>query len=239
MEEAFPRPIKINLIGAVPYIRQIRKDKSQVLSLSHNEINKALDCEAIKGVDLKTAIPEEYQDFLPLFDEVVARELPPHRPCDHTMPLKEGFTPLFGPIYSLNRVELETLCEWIKENLDKGLIHSSSFPAGTPVLFTKKADGSLCLCVDYRGQNDGTNKNRYPLSLLHDTLLRLRKAKYLTKLDVRSAYNLIRIADGEEWKTAFRTRYGLFESLVVPFGLTNAPATFQNFINDVLRLFLD
>ena len=99
LEEAFPRPIKINLIRAVPFILQIRKDKSQVLSLSLYENNKALDREAIKVVDLKTAIPEEYQDFLPLFDEVIARKLPPHRPCDHTMPLKEGFTPPFGPIY--------------------------------------------------------------------------------------------------------------------------------------------
>ena len=155
------------------------------------------------------------------------------------MPLKEGFTPPFGPIYSLNRVELETLREWIKENLDKGFIRSSSPPAGAPVLFAKKADGSLRLCVDHRGLNEGTIRNCYPLPLLHDTLLRLQKAKFYTKLDVRSAYNLIRIADGEEWKTAFRTRYGLFESLVMPFGLTNAPATLQNFINDVLRPFLD
>ena len=157
----------------------------------------------------------------------------------HTMPLKEGFTPTFGPIYSLNRVELETLREWIKENLDKGFIRSSSPPASAPVLFAKKADGGLRLCVDYRGLNEGTIKNGYPLPLLHDTQLRLQKAKYYTKLDVRSAYNLIWIADEEEWKTAFRTRYGLFESLVMPFGLTNAPATFQNFINDVLRPFLD
>src|SRR4029077_4580766 len=85
----------------------------------------------------------------------------------------------------------------------------------------------------------GTIKNRYHLPLLRDTLLRLQKAKYYTKLDVRSAYNLIRIADGEEWKTAFRTRYGLFESLVMPFGLTNAPASFPHFINDALRPFLD
>ena len=96
------------------------------------------------------------------------------------MPLKEGFTPPFGPIYSLNRLELETLREWIKDNLDKGFIRCSSSPAGAPVLFAKKADGSLRLCVDYRGLNEGTIKNRYPLPLLHDTLLRLQKAKYCT-----------------------------------------------------------
>jgi hypothetical protein len=87
--------------------------------------------------------------------------------------------------------------------------------------------------VDYRGLNEGTIKNRYPLRLLHETLLRLQKAQYFTKLDIRGAYNLVRMAEGEEWKTAFRTRYGLFESLVMPFGLTNAPASFRHFINDV------
>ena len=155
------------------------------------------------------------------------------------MPLKDGFTPPFGPIYSLYQVELETLREWIKENLDKGFIRSSSSPAGAAVLFAKKADWGVRLCVDYRRLNEGTVKNRFPLPLLHDSSLRLQKAKYYSKLDVRSAYNLIRIADGEECETAFRTHYGLFESLVILFGLTNAPATFQNFINDVQRTFLD
>ena len=128
------------------------------------------------------------------------------------MPLKEGITPPFGPIYSLNRVELETLCEWIMENLDKGFIRSSSSPAGAPVLFTKKADGSLHLCVDYRALNEGTIKNRYPLPLLHDTLLRLQKAKYYTKLDVCSAYNLIRIADGVRFSQSLIELYGQYKS---------------------------
>jgi len=93
--------------------------------------------------------------------------------------------------------------------------------------------------VDYRGINEGTVKNRYPLPLIQETLMRISKARFFTKLDVRGAYNLIRMAEGEEWKTAFRTRYGLFESLVMPFGLTNAPADFQRFINETLAPFLD
>jgi len=84
-----------------------------------------------------------------------------------------------------------------------------------------------------------TIKNRYPLPLIQETLARLQKAKWYTKLDMRGAYNLPRIADGEEWKTAFRTRYGHFEYTVMPFGLTNAPASFQHFVNDVLSKFLD
>ena len=88
--------------------------------------------------------------------------------------------------------------------------------------------------MDYRALNEGTIKNRYPLPLVKETLMRLVQARIFTKLDVRGAYNLIRMKEGDEWKTAFRTRHGLFESLVMPFGLTNAPATFQNFINNAL-----
>jgi hypothetical protein len=136
-------------------------------------------------------------------------------------------------------MELEALRKWLNENLSKGFIHASSPPAGAPILFVKKSDGSLRLCMDYPGLNEGTIKNHYPLPLLHETLLRLQKAKYFTKLDIRGAYNLVRMAEGEEWKTAFRTRYGLFESLVMPFGLTNTPSSFQHLINDVLWPYLD
>lgn len=107
------------------------------------------------------------------------------------------------------------------------------------MLFVVKSDGTLRLCVGYRGLNENTIKNRYPLPLIKETLNRLSKAKWYTKLDLRQGYNQIRMADGEEWKTAFRTRYGLFEYMVMRFGLTNAPATFQHFINDCLRKYLD
>jgi hypothetical protein len=131
------------------------------------------------------------------------------------------------------------LKHWLDKNLSKGFIRTSSSPAAAAILLVKKGDGSLRLVVDYRGINEGTIKNRYPLPLLQDTLMNLSKAKWFTKLDIRGAYNLIRMAEGEEWKTACRTRYGLFESLVMPFGLTNTPATFQNYINDVLAPYLD
>jgi hypothetical protein len=151
----------------------------------------------------------------------------------------DGFKPLFGPLYSLSCPELEELKCWLDENLSKGFIHTSSSPATAPILFIKKADGSLQLVINYRGINDGTIKDRYPLPLLQDTLMNLSKAKWFTTLDIREAYNLIHMAEGEEWKTTFRTHYGLFKSLVMPFGLTNAPATFQNYINDVLAPYLD
>jgi len=95
-------------------------------------------------------------------------------------------------------LELQALRQWIDENLSKGFIRASSSPAGAPILFVKKKDGSLRLCVDYRGLNEGTIKNRYPLPLIRETLMQLSKARYYTTLDVRGAYNLLRMAEGEE-----------------------------------------
>ena len=184
-------------------------------------------------------IPAVYQQFSRIFSEVEASSLPKHQPWDHNIPLQPNTQPPFGPIYALSEVELKALREYLDENLSKGFIRHSSSPAGAPILFVKKKDGSLRLCVDYRGLNRITVKNRYPIPLISELLDRIRGSKYFTKLDLRGAYNLIRIAEGEEWKTAFRTRYGHFEYTVMPFGLTNAPASFQSLVNEVLRPYLD
>jgi len=103
----------------------------------------------------------------------------------------------------------------------------------------KKKDGSLRLCVDFRGLNKIMKKDRYPLPLISDLLDSPRKARIYTKIDLRHAYHLVHIAEGDEWKTAFRTHYGVFEWSVMLFGLTNAPATFQRFMNDLFSDLLD
>ena len=122
-------------------------------------------------IDASKIVPEEYHQYLPLFQKAIAEVLPPHRPYDHKIPLKEGFVPPFGPLYSLSKPELVALRQWLDENLSKGFIRASSSPAGAPILFVKKKDGSLRLCVDYRGLNEGTIKNRYPLPLIRETLM--------------------------------------------------------------------
>jgi len=114
-----------------------------------------------------------------------------------------------------------------------------SLPHGALVLFIKKKDGSLRLCIDFRSLNKITKKDRYPLPLISDLLDSPRKARIYTKIDLRHAYHLVRIAEGDEWKTAFRTRYGAFEWSVMPFRLTNAPAAFQRFMNDLFSNLLD
>ncbi|KAH0603597.1 uncharacterized protein H6S33_007256, partial [Morchella sextelata] len=189
--------------------------------------------------DWRNRVPTRYKRFYKMMDEEFANEMPPRRPYDHKIPLKEGKEPPFGPLYGMSREELIVLKQYIQDNLQKGFIQASSSPAGAPVLFVKKADGTLHLCVDYRGLNELTVKNRYPLPLIRETLDHLSKAKWYIKLDLRQGYNQIRMAEGEEWKTAFRTRYGYFEYTVMPFGLTNEPATFQHFLNDCVRDYLD
>jgi hypothetical protein len=139
----------------------------------------------------------------------------------------------------MSQNELLILQKYLKENLAKDFIRVSFFKAVSPVLFTRKPGGELRFCVDYRGFNAITRKNRYPISLIEKTLRQLNKAKWFSKFNIIAAFNKLRIAERDEWLTAFRTRYRLFESLVMPFRLSNAPSSFQAFINDVLRPYLD
>jgi hypothetical protein len=119
--------------------------------------------------------------------------------------------------------------------LERRFICVSRSSAAAPVLFAKKPGGELCFCVDYRALNVITRKDQYPLPLIHKTLQQISKAKWFTKADVIQAFHKIHIAKGDEWKTAFCTRFGLYEWLVTPFGLANAPSTFQQYINWVLQ----
>lgn len=187
----------------------------------------------------EVVIPSYLSDFADVFAEPEKEVLPNETKVEHSIPLVENATVPYGPIYPLSGKELEALRVYLDEALAKGWIQPSESPAGAPILFVPKKDGSLRLCVDYRGLNKVTIKNRYPLPLILEILDRLNGAKYFTKLDLRDAYHRIRILRGDRWKTAFRTRYGQFEYLVMPFGLTNAPATFQAYINEALKGLLD
>ena len=185
-------------------------------------------------------IPKEYKDLAEVFSKNKAHELPPNRgPLDHHIYLKEGSKPVFGPIYNLFETELQVLKEYIDENLHKRFIRPSISPFGAPVLFIKKPDGSLHLCINYRTLNSMTIKNWYPLPLISKLLNHVKGTKYFTKIDVCNGFNRLCIALGHEFKTAFRTHYGHFEYLVMRFGLTGAPSTFHSYINDIIHDCLD
>jgi hypothetical protein len=215
----------------------------EVFTASMADINKALRKKS--KTDPTKVLDSFYHPWLLLFDDKEANKLPPLRSAgiDHAIELekvdgKEPTVP-WGPLYNMPRDELLVLRKTLTSLLDKGFIRVSNSPAAAPVLFAKKPSGGLRFCCDYRGLNRLTKKDRYPLPLIYETLRSIGKANWFTKLDVAAAFHKIRVAKGDEWKTAFRTRYGLYEWLVTPFGLANAPSTFQKYINWTLRDFLD
>ena len=161
------------------------------------------------------------------------------RPERHKIELEPGHSPPFRPIYRLSYKELAELRKQLNELHVQGHISPSKSPYGAPILFVSKADGTLRMCVDYRALNKITIKNRYPLPRTDDLLDQLHGAKIFSKIDLRSGYHQVRIAECDVEKTAFRTRYGHFEFLVMPFGLTNAPATFMALTNGVFQDCLD
>ena len=148
--------------------------------------------------DPKNKLPTYYHHHLPVFDHKNADLLPPHRECDHKIELQPGTTPPHGPLYSMSVEELQVLRKYLNEQLEKGFIRASKSTAAAPVLFAKKPSGGLRFCVDYRGLNSITIKNRYSLPLVRETLSRLSSAKFYTKLDIIAAFNHIRFAEGQE-----------------------------------------
>jgi len=187
-------------------------------------------CAAPTEDDLKAAIdrvPEAFSEFIPIMTTEAASVLPEHGVYDHAIDLKEGGTPPWGPIYPLNEMELDELRKWLKKMIEMGAVRQSKSSCTSPMLFIPKGHGhGLHLCIDYRGINKVTVPNRYPLPNMDELKERVQESKCFTKIDLKNGYHLIRIKEGDEWKTAFRCRYGLYEYTVMPFGLVNAPATF-------------
>lgn len=142
-------------------------------------------------------------------------------------------------MYRMGPAELDELKKQLEQLTESGFIRPSKSPFGAPILFVKKKDGSMRMCVDYRALNGITVKNSYPLPRVDELFDRLQGAKVFSKIDLRSGYHQIRIAPEDVPKTAFRTRYGHFEFLVLPFGLTNAPATFMPLMHQIFRPLLD
>jgi hypothetical protein len=183
-------------------------------------------------------VPEEYKDCLDVFSKVASDQMPPRRSYDHKIE-PEGDPHLgYSPLYKLTTEELEAM-KYLTENLHKGFIGPSQAPFAAPVLFARKPNGGLRFCVDYRKLNQFTRKDRYPLPLIDETLARISKAKIFTKIDIRQAFHRIRMHSDSEELVTFRTRYGAYKYNVVPFGLTNGPATYQRYMNDVLFDYLD
>ncbi|KAJ4717218.1 Retrotransposon protein, putative, Ty3-gypsy subclass [Melia azedarach] len=193
----------------------------------------------VDGKDVPKEVDVVLKEFKDVMPEELPKRLPPRREVDHRIELEPGTKPPAMSPYRHAPPELQELKKQLQELLDAGYVRPSKAPFGAPVLFQKKKDGSLRMCIDYRALNKVTIKNKYPIPLIADLFDQLGRARYFSKLDLRSGYYQVRIAEGDEPKTTCVTRYGSYEFLVMPFGLTNAPATFSTLMNKLFHPYLD
>ncbi|ESK81230.1 reverse transcriptase-rnase h-integrase [Moniliophthora roreri MCA 2997] len=203
---------------------------SQELAHQQQEVKKEID----------ELIPSYLQGYQDRFEKKKAKRFPLSRSYDHAVELKQDFIPQNCKLYSLSPIKQKEQDKFLEENLQKGYIQKSKSPMASLFFFVaKKEKGVLQPTQDYRELNKGTIKNAYPLPLISDLLDQLKGAKVFTKLDLRNGYNNVQIKDSDQWKAAFKTNQGLFEPTVMFFGLSNSPAMFQAFMNNILSDFID
>ena len=194
----------------------------------------------LKTDKILVTIPIKYSNFTYVYSKKSVVELSEHTEINtNAIDPKEGKQAPYRPIYSLGPVELETLKIYIKTNLANGFIRPSKSFTSTYILFDWKPNGSLRFSVDYRDLNNLTIKNQYPLLLIKEFLDQLSHSKHFTQLDLTNAYHQIKIKEGNKWKTTFWTWYGYFKYQMMPFGLSNTPASFQGSVNKILAEKLD
>jgi hypothetical protein len=241
-------PASLNIITGKQLEKQTRQGKIEYACLVYPDtIHEATELYAIDTSTSSNASPDPLevlrrqvlQQFREVFPAELPAGLPPSREVDHKIELVPGASPPSRPTFRLSEKELVELKKQLEELVKAGFIRPSKSPFGAPILFVKKKDGTMRMCVDYRALNNVTIKNSYPLPRVDELFDRLQGAKFFSRLDLRSGYHQIRIADEDIPKTAFRTRYGHFEFLVLPFGLTNAPGTFMHLMHETFREFLD
>jgi hypothetical protein len=195
----------------------------------------------ITHVEVKTDGPppkhicEVLRRYKDVFTNELPQELPPTREIDHKIEVVPGTKPLSKAPYRLNQKELLELNKQLNDLLSRGYIRPSKSPYGAPVFFVDKKDGKLRMCVNYRALNKVTIKNNYPLPRIDDIFDRLAGAKYFIRIDLKSGYYQIQIANEDVEKTACSTRYGSYEFLVMHFGFCNTPLTFNTLMNTIFR----
>ncbi len=241
--EAPRTALELNVVSAKQMVRMSRHEPVYLTFVYPTEeaSSQSLSCASINTSGDRAPAYEEQieQEYADVFRDSLPKELPPRRELDHRIELVPGSAPPNRATYRMSPKELDELRKQLNDLVEHGFIQPSKSPFGAPVLFVKKKDGSMRMCVDYRALNKITIKNKYPLPRIDELFDRLRGAKWFSSIDLYSGYHQVRIHPEDVPKTAFRTRYGHYEFCVLPFGLTNAPATFMNLMNDVLRPHLD
>jgi transposase InsO family protein len=242
--DPLPMPsVRLAVIGTAGFHRHMKNSQNETFVTTLYEIDRILEEKQSHWAEeheTKQVIPAWYHDYADVFSKRDSDTLPPHRgSTDHRIILEEGLTPGYCPLYKQSEEELRAAKEYITKNLAQGFIEPSDAAFASPILVVRMPDGRLRVCIDYRKLNALTKKDRYPLPLIDEILQRIGKAKFFTKLDIRQGFHRIRMHPDSEDLTTFRTRYGSFKYKVMPFGVTNGPATFQRFINTTLSEYLD
>ena len=253
------KPLNISMVGAAAF-HKLASPKSQrkgtkvfsvTLKIIQDELQKYRESPKPSPVEVNAMLQETMEellrkvpDFLHKFETVLnpknAESLPPHRANDHKIELTAGASALpKSRVYPLSPKKLEALETYLKENLAKGFISPSKAPFASPILFAVKPNGQLRLCVDYRKLNAITRRNSYPIPLIEETLARVVGCKHISKLDIIAAFNKLRMDPESEDFTTFICSLGIYKYHVLPFGLTNGPASWQQYMNDMLFEFIN
>ena len=216
----------IAIIGAAAFLCASKLPDSNNFKLYFHSSDIQANSAKLAETPNLSNVPSKYYKFADIFRKIKAETLPFHHPYNLKINLEEDTQPLVGPIYSLSVSEQEALKEFIEKNLNMCFIQPTSSPHSALVLFIKKKDGSLCLCVNFYSLNCILKKNCYLLPLISNLLDSPCKAQIYSKIDLCHAYHLVCIANSDEWKTVFKIRYGSFEWSIISFSLTNTSVAF-------------
>src|SRR5260221_12001792 len=206
-EPASRGKIDIHMVSTITMTKLCKDPGTSTFVISTTDLNPS----QVTATEILDSIPAEYHEFCDIFSGEKAGTLAPHIPYDLQINVEEGVKPVHRPIYSLSPPELVALREFLEEHTRSGFIHPSKSPWGSPILFIKKKDGSLRLCMDFRALNRVTEKDHYPLPLISDLLTSPAPTRIYSKIDLKHAYHLVRIAEGDKPKTAFCTCYSSYE----------------------------